>query len=77
MEDLPRNSTFTTVDTDHVPPVPINRRMCPGCLQPMMLSYCWKSSEHVIHYFFVCHCGTRTKGKLLHFRINSYGGLVL
>lgn len=72
---LPRNSSFTVIPHDHVPEVPMNRRLCVTCLNPMMLHYAWKSSERVIHYFFVCHCGSRTKGRLLHFHINSRGGL--
>lgn len=77
MRFLPKNATFTTIDTDYVPAVPVSRRLCPGCHNAMALYYCWKSSERVIHYMFVCHCGTRSKVKLMHFRINSRGGLEL
>jgi hypothetical protein len=75
MRFLPKNATFKTIDIDYVPVVPIHRRQCPTCLDPMRLSYCWKSSERVIHYMFVCHCGSGSKVKLMHFRINSRGGL--
>lgn len=75
MRFLPKNATFVTIDTDYVPPVPVSRRRCPGCHDAMRLAYCWKSSEHVIHYMFICHCGSRSKLKLMHFRINSRGGL--
>lgn len=67
--------TFTTIPQEHVPEVPMSWRICPTCLNPMMFSYCWKSSERVIHYFFICQCGSRAKGKLIHGRINSRGEL--
>lgn len=70
---LPRNSTFVLEHLDRAPEVPGTWRLCPGCFDPMMLSYAWKSSEHVIHMFFVCHCGTKSKGKLLHFRLDRNG----
>jgi len=71
------NVQFTTLDKEFLPLPPVNRRLCPGCFDAMQLAYAWKSSEHVVHYFFVCHCGTRTKGRLQHYRINSRGGLEL
>ena len=69
------NSTFTLIPLDHVPDLPAKWRICPTCLGTMQIAYAWKSSEHVVHYFTVCHCGSRSKGKLLHFRITSRGGL--
>lgn len=73
---LPRASRFTVIPQDHVPEVPARDRLCVTCLDPMMLHYAWKSSERVIHYFFVCHCGSRTKGMLRHYRMNSRGELI-
>lgn len=71
-----KTQTFTTIPHDHVPSLPMSWRICPTCLDPMMIDYCWKSSERVIHYFLHCHCGSRTKGKLISARINSRGELV-
>lgn len=77
MKPLPPNFTATTISVDDVPPVPISRRVCPGCHDTMRYCYAWKPSEHQITYMFVCHCGNRSKVRLLHFNLNSYGGLVL
>lgn len=77
MNDLPKNFTATTIDVLNVPPVPMNRRLCPGCHNAMGLYYAWKPSEHQITYMFVCHCGKRSKVRLMHFNLNSYGGLEL
>lgn len=73
---LPKNSTFALYTAEAVPLPPIKDRICVTCLDPMHVHYAWKSSEAVIHYFCICHCGSRSKGKMLHYRINSRGGLV-
>jgi hypothetical protein len=77
MANLPPNTTFTILPEDDVPAIPPGRRICPTCLKPMSVWYAWKSSEHVVHYFLLCHCASRSKGKLMHFRLNSKGGLCL
>jgi len=63
--------TFIVHHPDMMPPLPVNLRVCPTCLDAMSVHYAWKSSEHVVHYFCVCHCGSRTKGKLVHVRLSS------
>lgn len=68
-------SVFTLYTQDKVPEIPANQRLCVTCLEPMLFHYAWKSSERVVHYFYVCHCGSRSKGRLIHRKLNKKGEL--
>lgn len=70
-----KNTVFTLYTHEQVPLPPETSRLCPTCINPMRCQYAWKSSEHVIHYFMLCECGSRAKGRLMHARLDKKGNV--
>lgn len=71
MVKLTRSQTFTLMEGERCPMPPDAHRICPTCLGVMPVWYGWKSSERVVHIMLRCDCGTRSKGKLLHYTLNK------
>jgi len=74
-KQAPKIQTFTLLEGLSCPVPPPGHCICPTCLEPMPVWYGWKSSESVVHIMLRCDCGSRSKGKLIHYRIDKKGRL--